>query len=176
MHPEAKAGLDHMINVSGIDRYAAWDVLDLGGRDVNGSIRGLLPNSRWKGVDISAGEGVDLVHDCTKPWPDDFPKFDLVVSTEVLEHVMAWRELLKVCGQAMNPMSIQTLFITCASTGRRPHGATGAMDPAPGEWYNNVAYQDLSDELENLYRHFAVTYNPNPGDAYAWASGVRPTW
>lgn len=174
MHPEARAGLEHMLHRSGLDLYAGWRVLDLGGRDVNGGIRDLLPNARWQGVDISEGKGVDLVHDCTKPWPDDFPRFDLVVSTEVLEHVPAWRELIRVCGQALDPRGPQLLFVTCASDGRRPHGATGAMDPAPGEWYRNVSWQELSDEMETWFRTSTVTYNPNPGDLYGWAEGVKP--
>lgn len=176
MHPEARAGLDRMIQDSAIDRFAGWNVLDLGGRDVNGGIRDLLPNSKWTGVDVSEGPGVDLVHDCTRPWPKNFPQFDIVVCTEVLEHVMAWRELVRVCGQALSSMGPKLLFLTCASTGRRPHGATGAMDPAPGEWYRNVSWQELGDELETTYKFSTATYNPNPGDLYAWASDPRPTW
>lgn len=176
MHPEAREGLDKMIEVSYLDRRAEWNVLDLGGRDINGGIRDLLPNSKWVGVDIVGGPGVDLVHDCTRPWPDNFPKFDVVVCTEVLEHVAAWRELVKVCGQALNPTGPRLVFITAASTGRRPHGASGALDPAPGEWYRNVSWQELSDELETLYKHSTVSYNPNPGDVYAWAADLRPTW
>lgn len=176
MHPEARAGLDQIIRDSFIDRDASWEVLDLGGRDINGGIRDLLPNAKWTGVDIAEGPGVDLVHDCTRPWPDGHPKFDMVVCTEVLEHVAAWRELVKVCGQALKADGPRLVFLTCASTGRRPHGASGEMDPPPGEWYRNVSWQELSDELETLYRHSTVTYNPNPGDLYAWACELRPTW
>lgn len=176
MHPEARAGLAKMLEDTGLALDEEWSVLDLGGRDINGGIRDLIPNANWTGVDLVAGPGVDLVHDCTRPWPDDFPKFDLVVCTEVLEHVAAWRELVKVCGQALKPDGARTVYFTCASTGRRPHGASGALDPAPGEWYRNVPWQELSDELETLYRHSAVTYNPNPGDLYGWASELKPTW
>lgn len=174
MHPEARAGLAEMIRLSGIDTDHPWKVLDLGGQDINGSIRDLLPKAEWTGVDIQPGVGVNLAHDCTKPWPKEYPTFDIVVTTETLEHVAGWRSLLKTCGQALTFGGAGLLFITAASTGRRPHGATGAMNPAPGEWYRNVPWQELSDELETLYTYSTVTYNPNPGDVYGWAAHPKP--
>lgn len=176
MHPEARAGLDRMITESGIDRQYPFRVLDLGGRDINGGVRDLIPNGVWVGVDIEPGPGVDIVHDCTVEWPVDksLPRFDIVVCTEVLEHVQQWRNLLKTCAQALDPMGSKLLFVTCASTGRRPHGASGAMDPAPGEWYQNVSPGDVTRELNLLFNYHVLEYNANPGDVYAWAS--LPRW
>lgn len=174
MHPEARAGLDRMIDHVGIDRQYAYRVLDLGGRDINGGIRDLIPNGKWTGVDIEEGPGVDLVWDCTQAWELGMPRFDIVVCTEVLEHVQQWQNLLKTCAQALDPMGAQLLFVTAASTGRRPHGASGAMDPAPGEWYCNVPQPDVSRELELLFNNSGGEYNPNPGDVYAW--GSLPRW
>lgn len=174
MHPEARAGLHKMIMDSGIDTDYPWEVLDLGGRDINGGIRDLLPKANWTGVDIEPGPGVNIAHDCTRGWPDMFPTFDLVVTTEVLEHVAGWRDILRTCGQALKPGDSSLLFITAASTGRRPHGASGAMDPAPGEWYRNVSWQELTDELETLFTYSTVHYNPTPGDVYAWAAHPKP--
>lgn len=172
MHPEAREGLKKMVDgiISSMPKKPR--ILDLGGRDINGSIRDLFPaDSVWLGVDIEAGPGVDLVMDCTQPWPDSMVKFDMVVCTEVLEHVEKWRDLVKTCSQALFPEGI--LFLTAASEGRRPHGASGAMWPAAGEWYQNVHASDLDETLGELFRYSAVTYNPNPGDVYAWASGPR---
>lgn len=174
MHPEAREGLRRMIEASGIDTAYQFNVLDLGGRDINGGIRDLIPGAKWFGVDIEPGPGVDLVHDCTTWWPHDFPRFDLVVCTEVLEHVQKWRQLLAVCGQAMADNEAQLLFITAASDRRRPHGASGALDPAPGEWYQNVSPSSLAEALERLYTYSHVEYNPNPGDVYAYASLRKP--
>lgn len=175
MHPEARAGLDRMIDHVGIDRQYPYRCLDLGGRDINGGIRDLIPNGKWMGVDIEAGPGVDLVWDCTKRWPNpNMPRFDIVVCTEVLEHVQDWRSLLLCCATALDPMGSQLLFVTAASTGRRPHGASGAMDPAPGEWYRNVPAEDVAEELGHLFNNSGVEYNPNPGDVYAW--GTLPRW
>lgn len=176
MHPEARAGLDRMIDHVGIDRQYPYRCLDLGGRDINGGIRDLIPNGKWMGVDIEPGPGVDIVHDCTGEWPpgDRAPRFDIVVCTEVLEHVQQWRNLLKTCAQALDPMGSQLLFVTAASDGRRPHGASGAMDPAPDEWYRNVPPGDVASELALLFNNSKADYNPVPGDVYAWAS--LPRW
>lgn len=169
MHPEARNAVRSMIKEMGVfDLYAPPRILDLGGRDINGGIRDLFPDdSIWMGVDIEPGPGVDLVRDCTRPWPDMNDLFNVVVCTEVLEHVEKWRDLVRTCSQALAPNGI--LLLTCASEGRRPHGASGAMWPADGEWYQNVSPEDLAEHLGDLFRYSAVRYNPNPGDAYAWA-------
>lgn len=174
MHPEARDGLDRMIDHVGIDRQYAYRCLDLGGRDINGGIRDLIPNGRWLGVDIEEGPAVDLVHDCTTDWPSSLNLFDIVVCTEVLEHVQQWRNLLKTCAQALDPMGAQLLFVTAASTNRRPHGASGALDPAPGEWYRNVSPEDVSREMTLLFNNSGHEYRPVPGDVYAW--GSLPRW
>ena len=172
MHPEAREGLARQLEASCLDLSAPWRVLDLGGRDINGSIRDLLPAATWTGLDVEAGPGVDLVHDATTPWPGGFDRFDIVVCTEVLEHVEKWGALLRTASQALEPGGPEMLFVTCASTGRRPHGASGAMDPAPGEWYDNVSPAALRDALVGLFRYSHVEYRANPGDAYGWGQGV----
>ncbi|MFD4596706.1 methyltransferase domain-containing protein [Streptomyces sp. NPDC058464] len=172
MHPEARDGLTRQLAASGLDLSARWRVLDLGGRDINGGIRDLLPNARWSGIDIAPGPGVDLVFDCTRPWPETMTTFDLVVCTEVLEHVEKWALILRTASQALEPGGPELLFVTCASTGRPQHGASGAPLPAPGEWYGNVAPAALADVLEGLFREAVVEFRPSPGDAYARAQGV----
>lgn len=173
MHPEARDGLARQLTASGLNLNAPWQVLDLGGRDINGSIRDLLPNATWTGCDITPGPGVDLVHDATLPWPDDFDRFDIVVCTEVLEHVQQWPALLRTAAQALQPGASEALFVTCASTGRPQHGAAGAPLPGPGEWYANVPAEVLRVRLGELFTRLVVEYRALPGDAYAWAQGVK---
>ncbi|MET8826112.1 class I SAM-dependent methyltransferase [Streptomyces sp. NPDC004610] len=172
MHPEARDGLARQLDSSGLDLTAPWRVLDLGGRDINGSVRDLLPEAKWTGLDIEPGPGVDLVHDATGPWPADWDRFDLVVCTEVLEHVERWAALLRTASQALEPDGPESLFVTCASTGRLEHGASGGPRPLPGEWYENVSPAALREGLVGLFRYSHVEYRANPGDAYAWAQGV----
>lgn len=173
MHPEARDGLARLLAASGLTLDKPWRVLDLGGRDINGSIRGLLPNAYWTGLDITPGPGVDLVHDATLPWPDGWDRFDLVVCTEVLEHVQGWRALLRTAAQALEPGGPELLFVTCASTGRRPHGASGELDPPLGEWYANVPAEEVRAGLAACFWDVVVEYRMLPGDAYARAQGVK---
>ena len=172
MHPEAREGLARQLDASCLDLGAPSRVLDLGGRDINGSIRDLLPAAKWTGLDIEPGPGVDLVHDATLPWPDRFERFDLVVCTEVLEHVERWAAVLRTASQALEPGGPEALFVTCASTGRPEHGASGGPRPLPGEWYGNVSPAELREALAGLFRYSHVEYRAVPGDAYAWAQGV----
>ena len=76
------------------DLFAEKSVCEVGSYDVNGTVRPLigahLPAS-YLGVDISDGPGVDLVAnvgDLPAMFPDGF---DVVVTTEMLEHVEDWR-------------------------------------------------------------------------------------
>ncbi|MFB6776480.1 methyltransferase domain-containing protein [Streptomyces sp. NPDC056352] len=172
MHPEAHDAVGRMLDLSGIERDASWRVLDLGGRDINGTIRAHLPKATWTGTDIEPGPGVDIVHDATLPWPQDAGQFDVVVCTEVLEHLPLWRLVLHAAAEALEPGGPELLVVTCASDGRPEHGVAGAPLPAPGEWYGNVPPGHLRDTLESLFREVHVEYRANPGDAYAWARGV----
>jgi SAM-dependent methyltransferase len=62
-------------------------ILDIGALDVNGSLRVAAPNnSRFTGVDLKAGPGVDLVVAAAGPLPFADDTFDLVVSTSAFEH------------------------------------------------------------------------------------------
>lgn len=172
MHAEAYNGFARMLSDTGLDPQGEWEIFDFGGRQINGSVRDQLPNARWYGVDIVAGGGVDLVQDLTEPWTHS-QKADVIVSTELLEHVENWRAVLRTAAQALASDGPQWLFLTCASTGRGVHGASGEVSPPPGEWYGNVDPQDLRAELQKHFTNVFVTYNPNPGDAYAWAAGVK---
>lgn len=180
MHIEAYNGLKKMIDESGIQFEKNHRILDIGGRDINGSVRDLIPQARWTGLDIVDGPGVDIVRDATRDWmsvykpvPEHGEFFDVVIMTEVFEHVEDWRGIIRTCAQALSSVGEESIFMTCASTGRRPHGASGELDPPPGEWYRNVEQDELERQLSKFFNHYAVTYNPHPGDLYAWAQCVK---
>ncbi len=79
------------------------EVLEVGSRNVNGSVREFCAPlaARYVGCDLEAGAGVDKIADVTK-LSSVFPpeSFDVVISTEMMEHVpgwpTAWAELLAV--------------------------------------------------------------------------------
>lgn len=184
MHPEAYRGVHWAIRESGFPEHLAnglFDTrilaLDLGGADINGTARRPVTEhavrtgtfTRWDAWDIENGPGITNVVDATQPTPPAYHGlYDVVLCTEVLEHVAAWDAVLRTAHAVLIPGGF--LFLTCASTGRRPHGARGDMDPAPGEHYGNVHAIDIDTALEEIkFSRWGCTYNPNPGDAYAWA-------
>lgn len=78
---------------------AGRSVLEVGSYDVNGTVRPILAAhdpARYVGVDMTSGPGVDRVLDCTA-LVDEFGagSWDVVVSTEMLEHVRDWRASIR---------------------------------------------------------------------------------
>lgn len=73
-------------------------ILEVGSMDVNGSPRSVilpLKPAQYVGVDGQAGKGVDKVLDAsilTSAFPPG--SFDIVVCTEMLEHVKDWRSVV----------------------------------------------------------------------------------
>jgi len=74
-------------------------ILEVGSKYVNGSVRPLIEKffnpKEYIGVDIEKGKFVDIVCDAEK-LVDYFGKetFDVVISTELLEHVKDWRKVI----------------------------------------------------------------------------------
>lgn len=160
-----------MLAASDLDPHAPWRALDLGGADVNGTIHGQLPNATWDVVDIRPAAGVTIVADATTWQPD--PAWDVAVTTETLEHVPDWAAILDTAAAALAPDGPQLLLVTCASTGRHPHGADGSVLPHAGEHYANIDPAALRAALGARFAVVDVVHQYPPGDAYAWASGVR---
>jgi hypothetical protein len=155
-----------MLTAAGIDRDYPYRALDLGGADINGTGRDLLPAAKWTGLDLVPGPGVDIVADATTWQPAAGESWDLVVSTELLEHVERWPDVLLSAACALDIGG--SFFVTCASIGRRPHGARGGYDPEPGEHYANISPDKLRYFMRMHFRDVNVTYNPIPGDLYTW--------
>ncbi len=119
-----KACLEFGIRSLTVHDVRGRTVLEVGSRDVNGSLRGhvegLAPAS-YLGVDIAAGPGVDEICpvDCLidRFGPD---RFDLVFSTEMLEHVRDWRAALANLKAVTKPGGV--LLFTTRSRGFDFHG------------------------------------------------------
>jgi len=102
-------------------------VLEVGSLDSNGSLRPFLeamgPRT-YLGVDIRSGPGVDEI--C--PAEDlverlGVERFDLLVSTELLEHVRDWRKVISNFKRLLTADGI--LLITTRSYGFPYHGSPG---------------------------------------------------
>jgi SAM-dependent methyltransferase len=90
-----QACLDFAADAVTAEIVAGARVLEVGSADLNGSVRSLvvgLGPASYLGVDLVAGPGVDEICDAGE-LAVRFGRgsFDLVVSTEMLEHVRDWR-------------------------------------------------------------------------------------
>lgn len=174
MHVQAYDAVKRMAQELGLDGYPEAGVgdmlpvgLDIGGANVNGSARDQLGAvAYWQGLDIEAGPGVDIVADATNPGHGLINRYNVVLCTEVLEHVKDWPAIIRTAAYALRPGGIA--IFTCAGRGRTPHGARGARRPAEGEHYANVEAEALSWEMRLNFESYRVRYNPRPGDLYAW--------
>jgi SAM-dependent methyltransferase len=99
-------------------------VIEVGSMNVNGSLRthveSLGPSS-YVGVDIIAGHGVDVVCDAVD-LKKRFDKnaFDVVISTEMLEHAEDWRATIAVMKRILRSGGI--FLLTARGPGFPLHG------------------------------------------------------
>lgn len=164
MHPEAFEAVRRISKEIELDSVEL-DALDIGGQPVNGSTHEHFRGAKWTVVDIANAPGVDIVTDATTWEPPR--QWDMVQSTECLEHVENWPGIVNTAWKALKPGG--WLVLTCASTGRRPHGANGEWDPPVNQHYGNVAESAFRSVAELLFSEVYTEYNPVPGDLYAWA-------
>lgn len=105
------------------DEITGKDILEAGALDVNGSVRHLFQKHkprRYVGTDIAAGKGVDYICDAVN-LVDEFGEtsVDVLVSTEMLEHVSDWRSVVSNFKRVLKPGGV--LFITTRSPGFQYH-------------------------------------------------------
>jgi SAM-dependent methyltransferase len=100
-------------------------VIEVGSRNINGSLRSFveaLSPTSYLGVDMVAGDGVDEVCEAGR-LVERFgaDSFDLLISTEMLEHVHDWQRAIDNLKQLLRPTSV--LLITTRSKGFPWHEA-----------------------------------------------------
>ena len=139
MHPAALEWIaDHATKIG--------RVLDVGGRDVNGTPRHLF-GPDYIVLDIAPGPGIDVVADGARlPFPSR--SFGVVICAEVLEHTASWRQVVAECARVLHRGG--RLIITAAGPGRPAHSATDLVTMDPGEYYGNIDPAELDDLLYDL--------------------------
>jgi SAM-dependent methyltransferase len=140
-------------------------VVELGSRDINGSVRPLFDGQDYTGVDIAPGPGVDVVADGAT-WGET-GAYDLGLCLEVLEHADTAPEIVANLRRLVRPGGLT--IITCATDPRAPHSAVDGMTIKPGEYYGNVRPADLIEWLHGC-TPIAIEIDRALGDlrATAW--------
>jgi SAM-dependent methyltransferase len=99
-------------------------VLEVGALVVNGSVRPaveVLGPASYVGVDLAAGPGVDRICAAERLVAEFGPaSFDVVVSTEMIEHVVDWREVIHNLKRVVTPGGV--IMVTTRSPGFPFHG------------------------------------------------------
>ena len=163
MHPAAYQFVLAAIPLAGL--HPASRVLEIGARDVNGSVRPLFGPCTYVGLDIAPGPGVGVIADAGSwdPVADIGYRgpvvFDTVVCCEVLEHADNARAIVR---NAFRLLTDGGLFImTCAGDGRGPHSAVDGGPLRPGEFYHNVGTREFEEWAAPFSKTLMDTAGPD---------------
>lgn len=140
-------------------------VLDVGARDLNGSARELVAQFKPKeyvGVDIEAGPGVDQIIPADK-LIDSFGEgiFDVVITTEMLEHVQDWKTVVHNLKAVLGPGGV--LYITTRSKGFPYHEYPG------DHWRYELA------DMQAIFEDFDITVlESDPSEPGVFMKAFKP--
>lgn len=117
-------------------------VLDIGGADINGTVRYLFKDCNYFSIDIWPGPGVDRVAKVQDLYYGF--KYDTICCLEVAEHDKEYSITIQEALKRLVPGGL--FLFTCASTGRLEHGTkrTSPQDsPVTTDYYRNLTRTDL---------------------------------
>lgn len=119
-------------------------VLEIGGRNINGSVRDLFAAAEsYTALDVMPGDGVDIVANAAVWVPDR--AYDTVVCCEVFEHTDVWPEIVGTAYMALRDGG--TFVATMAGPGRAPHSAFDGGPLREHEYYGNIDPAELGKVL-----------------------------
>lgn len=155
-------------------------VCELGSYDVNGSARpqvAVLKPVEYVGVDLRPGPGVDVVCDvCCGGLAGRYGAFDLVISTETLEHVQSWPLFVRAMKRLCKPGG--HILLTARSPGF-------ALHDFPGDYWRftednmREAFADCEPHVEHdpeapgVFMHAIKPINWQDYEA-AWVQAESP--
>src|SRR4029077_9944687 len=138
-------------------KFRLRKVLEEGSKNINGSPRKYFWLCHYTGIDLSAGKGVDMIGSLHSLYYTNELKdksFDVVISTEMLEHNTMWQNSLTEMYSVLKPGGL--LLITSASDDRLEHGTkrtTPECSPDTTDYYRNISKQDFKSILPpDLFR------------------------
>jgi SAM-dependent methyltransferase len=128
-------------------------VIEVGGLSINGSLRPIVESlgpAKYIGVDLTLGPGVDAIckaEDLVRVFGIEV--FDVIIATELLEHVKDWRRVVSNMKQVIRPGGV--LLVTTRSSGAEYHGY-------PFDFWR----YEMSD-MEEIFSEFHIdTIEPDP--------------
>jgi SAM-dependent methyltransferase len=148
--------------------FKGTKVIDFGSLDINGNNRMHFEGGSYVGVDIGKGKNVDVVCKASEYKADK--DFDVVISTEMLEHDSDYVGSLKNMHSVCKDGGI--VLLTAATTGRPEHGTmrsdNGYSSPFTTNYYKNITEKELREawDFDELFTEWAIEYNENPFDIY----------
>jgi SAM-dependent methyltransferase len=140
-------------------------VVEIGGRNINGTARDHFTGRPYIATDIAPGLGVDVVADGARYVPPE--PAAVVVCCEVLEHADNGADICANAERMLKPGGV--LIITAAGEGRAPHSAVDGGALQPNEYYDNVTESTLRAWLAP-FKTASVFTNAAAGDIYAVAT------
>ncbi len=158
--------------------FSGIKVLDIGSADMNGTNKPWFEGCEYIGLDIKEAANVDVVsiaHEYNAP-PGSF---DVVISTNQLEHDMYWEKTLAKMYELLKPGG---LFILQTCHTRPEHGTTNTSindsltaqihDEVWGNFYKNYTIEDI-DSILRFTTNFSlseISYEPKSDekDVYFW--------
>lgn len=147
--------------------FSSKKVLEVGSLDINGSVRQFFVDCDYTGIDLGEGPRVDRVtHVAGIPGTE---QFDVVISTEALEHDEFWHLSLKIMHDRLLPGGL--LVITCAGPTRAEHGTVrtdgGWASPSTSDYYRNISTEDFASVLPaKLFSKAYLGYRTDHADLY----------
>jgi len=117
--------IEFFIENSTLDEFKEKRVIEVGSKYVNGSVRPFIEKflrpKEYVGVDIEMGKYVDSIVPAER-LVEEFGEesFDILVSTELLEHVSDWRNVIDNFKRTLKKDGL--LFLTTRSLGFPYHG------------------------------------------------------
>lgn len=140
-------------------------VLEVGSLDVNGSVRQIiepLAPAAYTGIDIEPGPGVDELCDVGQLM-DRYGRdqFDLVLSTELVEHVRDWRTAFSNLKGVLRPGG--QILVTTRSRGFPLHG------------YPSDYWRYEPDDMRRIFADFdAVLVQRDPEEPGVFVKAQKP--
>jgi SAM-dependent methyltransferase len=130
--------------------FSGQRVLEVGSLNINGTARDFFDNCAYVGVDVAAGNDVDIVaqgQDLT--YPDN--SFDIAISGECFEHNPHWQATFNNMKRMTRTGGL--VAFTCASDGRPEHGTSrsdvGSSPLTVGlgwDYYRNLGEADFTQD------------------------------